>query len=185
MSAAIIPLLEVVGLARGNARSLALVLTCFLDDSDAELSRVMTIAGYVADLEAWKQFEIDAEAICADQGVGIIHGRELDARKDCFKGWTVPKTAAFLSLLGDALGKAKAFGISRSVPKELYKRQKAELKLVPNMGAYGFGFGTIVHTLQHESPFGERAKAEGVAYLVESGHPNNPDLVDRPIQMIP
>lgn len=155
------------------------MLTCYLDDSDANTASVLTIAGYVAEAEAWKAFEGAAEAVCDEFGVDRIHGRELDARKDCFKGWSMPTSIRFLDRIGRALRDSGVlFGVSRSIPKDLYKQRKRELKFQPNLSAYGFAFGTIVFSLNNASEFGlhERVQAEGVSFLVEDGNQNNPDL---------
>jgi len=123
-------------------------------------------------------FEILAEEACYEFGVDVIHASEFDRRHDCFKGWSVPKSIAFLHALGDAMAGNVHFGISRSIPKSHYRMRKQQLGYNPSLSAYGFAFGTIVFSLNHGDEFGlsDRVRAEGVAYRVESGHKNNPDL---------
>lgn len=156
------------------------MLTMYLDDSDADTGAVLTLAGYVAEDADWVSFESEAEDICEDFGVDVIHCTEFEKNKGCFAGWSVPKRTAFMVAIRDAMVGKVQFGISRSIPKDYYKRRKAHLGLNPQMGAYGFCFGTIVHTLQHGDEIGvmERVKAEGVAYRVETGHKNNPELAE-------
>ncbi|OAN65984.1 DUF3800 domain-containing protein [Sphingomonas sp. TDK1] len=154
------------------------MLTIYLDDSDADTGAVLTIAGYLAEQEAWKRFESEAEAICQQFGVNVIHCTEFEKNKGCFAGWSVPKRTGFLLAIRDAMLGNVICGISRSMPKDYYKARKAQLRLNPQIGAYGFSFGTIVHTLCHGNEVGlmERVAAEGVAYKVETGHKNNPEL---------
>lgn len=155
------------------------MLVCYLDDSFASTSTIQTIAGYVASEDAWEVFEGLAEQVCEAFGVDIIHCREFDSRKGCFKGWSVPMTIRFLHAIGEALQSANIkFGISRSIPCDYYKHRKGQLKLNPSMGAYGFVFGTIVFSMRNGDEFGIKDLVEhsGIAYRVESGHNNNPEL---------
>lgn len=155
------------------------MLVTYLDDSDAETAEALTIAGYVADEEGWKVFESQAEKVCQDFNVDVLHCREFDYRKGCFKGWTVPRQIDFLTQMGDAMLAADVlFGISRSIPKDLYKRQKKEVNLDHSTSAYGQAFAAVVHAVRHDEPYGvtERVKNEGVIYRVEAGHKNNADL---------
>lgn len=113
------------------------MLIAYLDDSDAENAAALSIAGYVATARAWDLFEQQAEEICAQFGVDILHCREFDYRQKCFRGWSVPRTISFLHAIGDAMVAADIlFGVSRSVPKAHYKAQKAALGLDHNMSGY-------------------------------------------------
>ena len=38
------------------------MLVCYLDDSNATISKVETVAGYVADEDGWSRFEAAAQA---------------------------------------------------------------------------------------------------------------------------
>jgi hypothetical protein len=155
------------------------MLIAYLDDSDAENAIALSIAGYVAEADGWAIFEEQAEKVCAEFGVDVLHCREFDYRQKCFRGWSVPTTIGFLHKIGDALVAGNVlFGVSRSVPKAHYKTQKAELDLDHNTSAYCHGFATIVHSLRYDEPFGVTAQveAEGISYKVESGHKNNDDL---------
>ncbi len=153
------------------------MLTIYLDDSDADTGAVMTIAGYLAEQDDWARFEAHAEKVCHDFDVDVIHCREFEKNKGCFKGWSIPRKTAFMLAIRDAMLGTVLCGISRSMPKDYYKARKAQLRLNPQIGAYGFCFGTIVHTLCHGNEVGlmDQVKAEGVAYKVETGHKNNPE----------
>ncbi len=162
------------------------VLACYLDDSSAESASVQTIAGYVADANAWAEFESEAEALCDLLQIDVIHGRELEAGKGCFSNWTVPRKIEFLVRLGEIIRPKLLFGISRSVIKDIYKSRK--LKSDSSLSAYGFGFESISFALSQAGEFGTSAEVQenGIAYRIEAGHPNNPDLqryVDQQVRM--
>ncbi|MGC6329653.1 DUF3800 domain-containing protein [Rhizorhabdus sp. FW153] len=154
------------------------MLTIYLDDSDADTGAVSTIAGYIADEDGWARFEVAAAQLCQNYGVNVLHCREFDANKGDFKGWSVPRKAGFVIGIRQAMFGNIHFGISRSVPKDRYKAQKAQLQLDHQSGVYGYTFSTIVDELcnGNETPLAARVKGEGVAYKVESGHKNNPEL---------
>ncbi len=92
---------------------------CYLDDSDAQTSKALTISGYLADAdeEGWNRFEQEANRICLKYEVELIRGRQIDGRKDCFKGWSHLKRQRFLDELGTALVGNVLLGISRSMAK--------------------------------------------------------------------
>lgn len=158
------------------------MLTCYLDDSDADTGSVLTIAGYLADEAGWLRFGDRVEALCREMKVDVIHAREFDAQKDCFKGWTVIDKVRFLHGIADAMQGNVRMGISRSIPKALYKVRKVQSKLDSRLSAYGFAFGTIVFSLFKANEFGiSEEAADGVRFLVEDGNRNNRDL-DRYVQ---
>jgi hypothetical protein len=164
------------------------MLACYLDDSDATISKVETIAGYVAQEDGWRRFEAQAEAICDEFKVDLIRGRNLDCRDKCFKDWKLPKVERFLDRIGTAMRGNVLFGISRSIAKEHYKffrrgalKLDAEHKRVfGSLSGYGFCFGNISHDLRAmNEQFGvsEQIKAEGITFMLESGSKNNPDIL--------
>ncbi len=154
------------------------MLTIYLDDSDADTGAVSTVAGYVADQDGWARFEGMAEEVCQRFNVDVLHCREFDANKGAFKGWSVPHKADFLINIRQAMAGNVHFGISRSVPKDRFKVQKALLNLDHQTGVYGYTFSAIVDELCHgnQTPLAVQVKDEGVAYKVEEGHKNNPEL---------
>lgn len=162
------------------------VLACYLDDSDAQTSKALTIAGYVAHEQGWARFEQVAEHICEKYQVELIRGRQIDGRKDCFKGWNVPKCERFFEELGTALIGNVEFGISRSIGKENYKLRRRQLMGLDNvhkrtfssMSAFGFCFGSLLLDLRQNDGYGvrEEVQANGLAFMLESGSANNPDI---------
>ncbi len=171
-------ILRVVQLARGGRKGSVAVLACYLDDSDAEMSKVMTVAGYVADQEEWEKIEFKLEAICQEFQVDVIHGIEISSRGGCFKGWSQIKITGFLLSIGEAMSEHIAFGISRSMDKRYYQARKRALNVNPNIGAYGYLFGSVATALrQEDNGLSQRVIDEGIAFLLEE-HKGNPGCLD-------
>lgn len=178
---------DAVRAARCRSRGLVFVLNCYLDDSDATISKVETIAGYVAQEDGWLRFEERAEAICGHFGVDLIRGRHLDNRDKCFKDWKLPKIEKFLEAVGVAMQGNVLFGISRSIGKDHFKdfRRRAlkldaeHRRVFGSLSGYGFCFGNISLELRRNEKFGvaDQIQSEGIAYMLESGSKNNPDIL--------
>lgn len=162
------------------------VLACYLDDSDATISKVETIAGYVAHEEGWRRFEPLAEEICRTYEVDLIRGKNLDNRKLCFKGWDLIRVERFLEDVGEAMRGNILFGISRSIGKEHFRDFRRKVmklnnehrRVFSNLSGFGFCFGNIALELKANEQFGvtEQVQSEGIAYMLESGSKNNPDI---------
>lgn len=169
-----------------RAEGLIAVLACYLDDSDAQTSKALTIAGYVAYQDGWLRFENEAERICEKYSVELIRGRQIDGRKDCFKGWSHPRCERFLGELGSALVGNVLFGISRSIGKEHYKVRRRQLMQLDKMrkrtfsslSAFGFCFGSLILDLRMNENYGltEEVQRNGIAFMLEAGSANNPDI---------
>lgn len=179
---------DVIRLARHNrAGGPVIVLVCYLDDSDATTSKALTIAGYVAHEDGWLRFEKEAERITEKYQVDLIRGRQIDGRKDCFKGWSLIKCERFLSELGQALIGNVLFGISRSIGKDHYKKRRQQLLTLDNvhkrifssMSAFGFCFGSMLIDLRLNEKYGvtKEVQGNGIAFRLESGSANNPDIL--------
>lgn len=163
------------------------MLVCYLDDSNASVSKVETIAGYVAEEEGWSRFEAAAEHICERESVDLIRGLNIEARKGCFEGWSLPKRERFLEEIGGAMRGNVLFGISRSIETEHFKNFKRRAmqldlehrKVFGSLSAFGFSFGNISHDLRFSDLFGlaARLEGEGVVYRLEAGSRNNGDVL--------
>jgi hypothetical protein len=181
------PIFDSIRLARGRrVGGLVSVLACYLDDSDSTISKVETIAGYVADEDGWGRFELLAEKICDRYEIDLVRGRQLDSRKDSFEGWKLPKIERFLEEIGSAMRGNVLFGISRSIEKDRYRvfRQRVlkldaeHRRMFSNLSGFGFCFGNICHDMRRLEGYGisERMESEGMAFMLESGSRNNPDI---------
>jgi hypothetical protein len=162
------------------------VLACYLDDSDATTSKVSTIAGYVAHEDGWQRFEQMADEICGRYNVDLIRGRQIDGRMDCFAGWSLLKTEGFLDEIGRALPGNILFGISRSIGKDNWKLRRRQLmaldslhkRTFSSLSAFGFCFASIAIDLKDNDDFevASEVQSNGIAYMIESGSKNNPDI---------
>lgn len=153
-----------------------LVYVCYLDDSTAELSPVQTLAGYVARLDGWRAFEADADAICKSMGVDILHAKEFQDTKGCFKGWSGARKLQFIDMLYTAAAGRVDFGISRSILKEEYRKRQRELGLNKSTSAYGVAFASIVFTAVCDNTLSPFIVRDGMSFIVEAGHNNNEEI---------
>lgn len=149
---------------------------CYLDDSDAEQSSVMTLAGYTSTLDDWEKFEKRADRFCNAYEVPILHAKEFHDGKGCHKGWSQTKKNAFIDGLYNIAADTVLVGLSRSAQKKTYRDRKAETGLNASMSAYGYTFASIIHTLARGSGLSKRIQEQGLSFVVESGHNNNEEI---------
>lgn len=152
------------------------MFVCYLDDSDAEQSSVMTLAGYVSTLDQWEKFERRADRYLNAYGVPILHAKEFHDTKGVHKGWSQVKKNAFIDGLYNIAADTVMFGLSRSAQKKTFRDVKAATNINPHMSAYGYAFGTIVHAIARGSSVSEQVQKEGLSFVVESGHNNNAEV---------
>lgn len=171
----LLDLAELAG-GHGRGRGYALVYVTYLDDSDAEMSPVQTLAGYVARLEAWREFEVLAEAICTDQGVKILHAKDFQDTKGYFKGWSSIRKTTFIDGLYDAAVGRVDFGVSRSILKAEYRRRQRETGLNKSTSAYGTAFASLMFTTICDTNLAPQIVKEGMSFIVERGHNNNDEI---------
>lgn len=173
----ILDVVELVG-GHGRGRGCALVFVTYLDDSDAELSRVKTLAGYVAPLEGWRKFEDFANAVCAHFNVDVIHAKHFQDGKGCFKGWSKTKKFDFIDALYTAAEIHVPVGISRSILKDEYRKRQQELQLNKSTSAYGVAFSSLVFTAIRDTSLTPQILKEGMSFVVEDGHNNNQEIMN-------
>ncbi|WP_156318104.1 DUF3800 domain-containing protein [Porphyrobacter sp. AAP60] len=163
------------------------MIVCYLDDSDAKVSKVETIAGYLADEEGWSRFEEKSEEICSKYDVELIRGHDLDNRRKAFRGWTQLKCQRFLEEISIAMVGNVIGGISRSIGKDHYKLRKRQLmetspsqkRSFASLSGFGFCFGNISVALKDGDEFGirDQVREEGIIFNLEAGSSNNLDIV--------
>lgn len=100
----IFDLIEPVG-GHKHSDGVVCVFVCYLDDSDSQLSRVATLAGYVSTLDEWKAFEVDTAPLFLCHGVDVLHAKEFHDTKGCFAGWSRIRKHSFVEELYDLVGK--------------------------------------------------------------------------------
>lgn len=150
------------------------MLVCYLDDSDAEQSSVVTLAGYAQPISQWEAFEVHAEKVFARFGVTLLHGMKFHGTKDCFKGWGYRKKRDFIDSLYYGFG--VMLGISHSVPKNQFRKNQKNEWRARQMSAYGYAFNAMVGGFKYSDFTRSFVEAEGLSFVVESGHKNNAEL---------
>ncbi len=151
------------------------MFACYLDDSGHD-QRVVTMAGYVASIDAWKEFEAKAEEFLANYEVPVFHAKEFRSTKGYFEGWTRVKKRSFAIEWYDIAEPLVDMGISISMHRQNYRIQQQELGLNQSMSAYGCCFSSIVVTLSRNPRIAPQIEREGIAFLVESGNTNNNEI---------
>jgi len=152
------------------------VFVVYLDDSDAEQSSVLTLAGYVSRLRDWEIFEERANHVYAANGVDVLHAKDFHGTKGCFKGWSRYRKMRFIDALYEPVEELIEFGLSRSVRKLSYRQRQQETGRNMGMSAYGVAFASIMFTVARGASISEAVQAEGVSFIVESGHNNNEEI---------
>lgn len=169
---------DIVQLAGGLCQPLirrVFVFVCYLDDSGKD-QRVVTLAGYVAHIDAWREFEIASEELLARHEVPIFHGKDFHNTKGAFAGWSRIKKRSFTQEWYDIAKPKVDMGISISMRQQKYRSRQKELGLNQSMSAYGCCFSAIVITLTRNSRTAPHIEREGISFLVESGNSNNSEI---------
>lgn len=173
MNSALFRLVRLVG-GHKPAEGFAAVFVCYLDDSDAEQSSVITLAGYIQSLVDWEKFESHAEAVCREYGVDVLHAKEFHGTKGCFEGWTYKKKSRFIEDLYST--SPDMLGISVSVGKANFRKRQKELGFAPSLSAYGYAFHQVATGFIHSKFSKKQIDEQGLSLVVETGHKNNGDL---------
>jgi hypothetical protein len=147
-----------------------------LDDSGKDQqNRITTVAGFVAREELWAEFERVVEPIFAKYGVNVLHAMHLHQTTDPFKGWSVLKKQAFVARICGAMKSRISLGVSMSVLKGTYKTRAAESGRKRTVTPYTYCFNVILDWLLRDILIGKDINAEGLSFILESGHEHNPD----------
>ena len=141
-------------------------------------SPLLTMAGYICAYVDWLPFEEQANAICAREGVTVIHGYDLHNGNNDFEGWTRDRKKAFVTALQAALKPTGAIGIAYSVQQHEFRAAKKLHKIMPNESPYGFAFRKIVDTICGDPVMRmnfETVKDADISFILESGDNNYAD----------
>jgi len=156
------------------------VLVCYLDDSGTgDDSPIVTMAGYIGTLHAWATFEHNAKDVFARFGVKELHGKEFNATKGDFSGWSKAKKESFTAHLYLCLKRSAEYGVSFLVARSAYHKARFEVGQSPRESAYGHCFQTVVDAIMR-SVVTERYVAQfqaTVSFVVEAGNKNDADIV--------
>ncbi len=159
-----------------------MVLVCYMDDSGTDRdSAVVTVAGFLAPMESWAEFESAAGHMFAGHGISLLHTVDLHASDGEFKGWTRKKKCEFCTELASLMRPFMPFGISVSAKKSVYRHRKAEYDAWHNHSAFGTAFfqamlityGRIFYDLP-----GMMAHPKiDLSVIMEDGNKNNQDAL--------
>jgi hypothetical protein len=159
-------------------------LVCYLDDSGKDPQNVATtLAGYVAEKGSWAKFEAEVEPLFTKYGVDILHAMDLHGTRGDFKGWTVLKKQSFVAQFCSILSRHALLGVTMSVGKSEYKAAADRSARKKTTSPYTFCSNVILDWLLTDIRVGKKANEEGVAFILEDGHENNPE-VERNIGVI-
>jgi hypothetical protein len=152
------------------------VLVCYLDDSGKDRQNpITTVAGYIARDTDWDLFETDVEKWFDEYKVGILHAKQLEDTDGDFKGWSVLKKQAFVSRMCQARDRHVMMGLSMSAEKDGYQRSALLNVDRRVLTPYAFCFNVIVDWILRDIRIGRHSNTEGVAFVLEKGHENNPE----------
>jgi hypothetical protein len=152
------------------------VLICYLDDSGKDPQNpITTLAGYAATEDQWRGFESEVEPVFADCGVKVLHTKDLHKTDGEFENWRVLRKQAFVARICLALSHHALLGLSASATKGVYKQRADESNRKRTITPYAWCFNLIVNWVMTDVRLGRIAHAEGAAFILESGHENNPE----------
>jgi hypothetical protein len=151
-------------------------LVCYLDDSGKDPQNVATtLAGYVAEKGSWAEFEAEVEPLFTKYGVDILHTMDLHGTRGDFKGWTVLKKQSFVAQFCSTLSRHALLGVTMSAAKGEYKAAANRSARKKTNSPYTFCSNVILDWLLTDIRVGKKANEEGVAFILEDGHENNPE----------
>jgi Protein of unknown function (DUF3800) len=155
------------------------VLVCYLDDSGKDPQNpIETVAGYIAKEDAWAAFESEVEPIFIEKKVPILHAKQLHDTDGPFQGWSRLQKQAFVARVGQVSSRHLITGLSMSALKGSYEEHALDrAKGTPSrrtVTPYTFCFQVIVDWILRGVSTGRLAHSEGVSFVLECGHENNP-----------
>lgn len=157
-----------------------MAIECYFDDSyDNNGVPIVTMAGYVSTLEAWKEFEEAVLSYFNMHNISVFHAREFHNTDGNFKGWTTCKKVSFLEGLFDLLAPKVAFGISFSALSDVHTQRKTETGLSKSQSAYGWCFNAILDRLLRDEGILEGINKHGatISLKIEEGNKNNSGIL--------
>jgi hypothetical protein len=155
------------------------VLVCYLDDSGKDpQNRITALAGFIAPEACWEAFELAVEPVFQKYDVEVLHTRKLHATDGCFKGWSINKKRTFVSEICSHMHSFIPLGVCMSAVKSTYAQRASESGRKRTLSAYTFCFGILVDWIFTDIRIGESANKDGVAFVLETGNENNPEVLE-------
>jgi hypothetical protein len=164
--------------AVSGSRGLALqrpviVFQCYLDDSKS--GKVVAMGGFIAASEHWEALEPQFDEILNRYEVPIFHALRFHKSDGVFDGWSkIKKRSLVEELFSAAHGRMKGFCLAAR--KQGFESEKRETGRVASMSAYGVCFSALLIRSLMDPDIGPIARKSGVAFLVETGNPNNAEI---------
>ena len=149
------------------------MIVCYLDDSDAEQSGVVTIAGYAHKISAWEAYEHHATTVYADFGISLLHAKEFHHTSDQFEGWSYKRKSAFIDALYSGFG--GLYGLSESINKADF-RAVHRAKGLHNSSPFGTCFNAVATWFCFDPGCQPALDDGGLSFVIESGHKNNQEI---------
>lgn len=154
------------------------MLVCKLDASGTDKANPnICMAGYVALLPAWMEFELVARPILDRYGVTVLHAKEFYDTDGEFEGWSRDKKEQFIREVQYKciVGRLDA-GVLFVAPKSAWLQAKRDHKLAHNESAFGFCFRAIIDQLFSDVIIGKAiAQGETLTFVLEAGDENAGD----------
>ena len=119
------------------------VLVCYVDDSDDNLSSVAAMAGYFATEDNWAKYEQTAAQVYRAYDVTCLHCKDFRLTKGEVTGWPHVKKNSFIEELFQAAHGMVSCGISVCMSKSLHKSFRA-FGRTGHISAHGMAFGALV-----------------------------------------
>ena len=174
-------LVEFVG-DHSSGNGVVAVLVCYLDDSDSIAHSVITLAGYIAEISTWRDYEAHAANVYQKYGIKLLHAKQFHHHKGEFKNWNPEKRLTFVN---DLYGPLRRFvrepyhmgiiGISSSINKKEHKGRQRE-GVLRGQSPLASAFDSIAGKLSTKPPLSLIIRQEGLSFVVETGHKNNPQI---------
>jgi hypothetical protein len=151
-----------------------------LDDSGKDpQNRVTTLSGYLARDTAWKALEAQVEPIFEKAGIKVLHAKDLEDTDGEFEGWSVLKKQSFVAQISRTLAAHSILGMSMGAVKDTYHQRAKESTRKRTVTPYSFCFNVIIDWLLRDVRTGRAVWSDGVAFILECGHENNPEAEEQ------
>jgi hypothetical protein len=157
-----------------------MVLICYLDDAGTdEISKFVSLSGYLGTVDAWGAFENDATDVMATFGTSYIRGRDLWGTRGDFENWSMNKKIEFIEALNNVLVKRLGLGLSFATLKSKFDERSEGRPRIQS--AFGFSFEMLFHALIKDESFAKIVREHGINLLfkIEEGNKNNEGILQR------
>ncbi len=155
------------------------MLVCYLDDSGSDRDTpTATLAGYMAAIPAWAEFETAAADVFDREGVEVLHAKLFHHSKGVFRSWGLGKKQAFAEEIYSLLRPRVTLGVAFSTVKKAYATAKAETGMARQTSPFGFSFMALANLLLQDPATRRMLMVDGydISFVVEGGNKNDGDI---------